>query len=144
MADSFSKKENKKKKAKKQQDKLLRREERKTHNNKGKTLDEMIVYLDENGNFTDTPPHLQVRSSSTSGKKSAAGTPDKEGDGLYTGTVTFLSEKGFGFITEDQTKENIFFHQLQQQEIIKKNDNVSYKKEDGPKGQKAVEIRIKK
>ena len=140
MADSFSKKENKKKKVKKQQDKLLRREERKTHNNKGKSLDDMIVYLDENGNFTDIPPHLQVRSD----KKSSARLPDKDGDNVYTGTVTFLSEKGFGFITEDHTKENIFFHQLQQREIIKKNDRVSYQKEDSPKGKKATEIEIKK
>jgi CspA family cold shock protein len=59
MADSFFKKENNKKKQKKQQDKISRREERKTNNNKGKELDDMIVYVDINGNFTSLPPHAQ-------------------------------------------------------------------------------------
>jgi hypothetical protein len=28
-----------------------------------------------------------------------------------TGIITFFSEKGYGFITEDSSKENVFFHQ---------------------------------
>ena len=61
MACSFSKKENNKKKSKKLQDKQLRREDRKDNNNKGKSLDDMIVYVDVNGHFTSVPPHLQNR-----------------------------------------------------------------------------------
>ncbi len=61
MADSYNKKARQQKRAKKRQDKLERREERKTHNNKGKSTDDMIVYLDENGNFTDVPPERQHR-----------------------------------------------------------------------------------
>ena len=53
MADSYSKKENIKKKEKKREEKRLQREERKTNNNKGKSLEDMIVYVDVLGNFTD-------------------------------------------------------------------------------------------
>ena len=56
MADSFSKKENFKKKLQKQKEKALRREERKENNAKGKSLDDMIMYVDENGQLTSTPP----------------------------------------------------------------------------------------
>ncbi|HUH26194.1 MAG TPA: cold shock domain-containing protein [Flavobacterium sp.] len=140
MADSFSKKENIKKKAKKHQDKQMRREERKTQNNKGKSFDEMLIYIDENGNFTDIPPHLQERNADTPNKKSAT----KDEHGFFTGIVTYMSEKGYGFITEDETKENVFFHQQQQREPIKKNDRVSYTKESSVKGHRAIDIEIKK
>jgi CspA family cold shock protein len=56
MADTFSKKQLQKKKAKKKSDKADKMEQRKTNNNKGKSLDSMIVYIDENGFFSDTPP----------------------------------------------------------------------------------------
>ena len=61
MADSYSKKENIKKKEKKREEKRLQREDRKTNNNKGKSLEDMIAYVDINGNLTDVPPHLQNR-----------------------------------------------------------------------------------
>lgn len=56
MADSFFKKENRKKKIVKQKLKSQKREDRKVNNNKGKGLESMIVYVDENGHLTSTPP----------------------------------------------------------------------------------------
>lgn len=56
MADSFSKKENKKKKARKKQDKAQKREERKSNNDKGKSLEDMMAYVDENGNLSTVDP----------------------------------------------------------------------------------------
>ncbi len=140
MADSFGKKENNKKKAKKQQDKQLRREDRKANNNKGKSLDEMLVYIDINGNFTNVPPHLQVQDTETDRKKEN----ERNEEDFFTGLVTYMNEKGYGFITEDETKENVFFHQQQQRQPIKKNDRVSYKKETTTKGHRAIEIEIQK
>ena len=58
MPDSFNKKENIKKKIKKQQDKVYKRELRKTENNKGKGLESMLIYVDENGHLTSTPPEI--------------------------------------------------------------------------------------
>jgi hypothetical protein len=37
-------------------DKAQRKEERKNNNNKGKALEDMLAYLDENGNLSTTPP----------------------------------------------------------------------------------------
>ncbi len=56
MPDSFTKKENIKKKIKKKKDKVQKRNERKTNNNKGKGFESMIIYVDENGHLTSTPP----------------------------------------------------------------------------------------
>lgn len=59
MADSFTKKEFIKKRAKKKKDKDHKKETRKTNNNKGKGLDSMIAYVDENGYITSTPPEIR-------------------------------------------------------------------------------------
>ncbi len=60
MPDSFTKKENIKKKAKKKKEKELKREDRKTNNNKGKSLEDMFVYVDEKGQLTSTPPEVKI------------------------------------------------------------------------------------
>lgn len=58
MADSFLKKENKKKKILKKKSKDQKKEDRKVNNNKGKGFESMIVYVDENGHLTNTPPEI--------------------------------------------------------------------------------------
>ncbi|MGX7667295.1 hypothetical protein [Flavobacterium pedocola] len=59
MADSFSKKENKKKKILKKKSKDQKKEDRKVNNNKGKGFESMLVYVDENGHLTSTPPEIK-------------------------------------------------------------------------------------
>ncbi|SRR5690554_124016 len=143
MADSFSKKENKKKKLKKLQDKTARREDRKANNNKGKDFEDMIVYVDVNGNFTSTPPHLQNREEDLVKKRKEIEEnlrSEVNPDMVFTGIVTYFSEKGYGFITEDKTNANVFFHHGQLNQPINKHDKVSYKKEFTPKGYRAVDI----
>lgn len=141
MGDSFFKKENQKKKVKKRQDKVLKREDRKTNNNKGKSLDEMIIYVDVNGNFTETPPHLQKKDSDYPNFDNLNKNSQDKDTLDYTGFVKFLSDKGYGFITNDKTQENIFFHSAQLTEIVQKNDKVKYRKEDSLKGFRAVSIK---
>ncbi|TDS62122.1 cold-shock protein [Myroides indicus] len=142
MADSFGKKENSKKKAKKQQEKAARREDRKTNNNKGKDFDDMIVYVDVNGNFTSIPPHLQNREEDLAKAKRPDSNTEDTPENAFTGTVTYFSEKGYGFITEDRTGENVFFHHGQLNQTVNKNDRVGYKKEGTPKGYKAIDIKV--
>lgn len=55
---SFNKREKEKKRIKQREDKAQRREERKNNNNKGKPLEEMLAYLDENGNLSSVPPSV--------------------------------------------------------------------------------------
>ena len=52
---SFGKRENEKKKASKRIEKQKRKDERKA-NPSGSSLDDMIAYVDENGQITQTPP----------------------------------------------------------------------------------------
>lgn len=140
MADSFSKKENNKKKNKKLQDKTARREERKINNNKGKSLDDMIIYVDVNGNFTSTPPHLQNKEEDLAKAKKAKEDSEINPEKILTGTITYVSDKGYGFITEDGTQENVFFHHGELTQPINKHDKVSYQKEASPKGFRAVNV----
>ncbi len=139
MADSYSKKENIKKKVKKKEEKRLQREDRKTNNNKGKSLEDMIAYVDINGNLTDVPPHLQNREEDLQNRKenpNEAIDPAK----IFNGIINSLNEKGFGFITEEKSNDSIFFHQSQLKQEVKKYDKVTYKKEVSEKGYRAIDI----
>ncbi|HLO39291.1 MAG TPA: hypothetical protein VK173_12395, partial [Lacibacter sp.] len=57
MADTWNKKEREKKKQQTKKEKEERKQERK-ENSKTKTLDDMLAYVDENGNISATPPDL--------------------------------------------------------------------------------------
>lgn len=143
MADSFSKKENFKKKIQKQKEKAQRREERKSNNNKGKDLEEMFSYVDEFGRITSTPPEKRDEEIDVNSIRLGAA-PIEEEDPVKTGIVTFFSEKGYGFITENGSKENIFFHTNNCLEPIKKGNKVSFEKEKSPKGFSAINIKLVK
>lgn len=139
MADSFSKKENNKKKAQKRQEKALKKEERKTNNNKGKELEDMLVYVDYNGNLTHIPPgeqDIEAAKRELEERLAAASAPDLES----TGVVTYFSDKGFGFITEDNSKENIFVHSSQSNQPLQQGDKVTFRKERTPRGLSAIEV----
>lgn len=142
MADSFTKKENLKKKAKKKQDKAMRREDRKVNNNKGKTLEDLLVYVDVNGNFTDIPTHLQNRDEDLlkSQMEKANILANNDVDLVRNGVITHVNEKGYGFITEDKTKDNVFFNFDVSNFKLGKNSRVTFKKEITPKGFRAKEI----
>ncbi|WP_010251646.1 cold-shock protein [Myroides injenensis] len=63
---------------------------------------------------------------------------------MQTGVVKFFNEdKGFGFITNDATKQDIFVHITG---LVSKNieqgDKVSYSEEKGKKGIIATEVTI--
>ncbi|ETZ24348.1 cold-shock protein [Pedobacter sp. V48] len=60
---------------------------------------------------------------------------------MKTGTVKFFNtEKGFGFITEDNGTE-IFVHTTGVIGKIRENDQVEYEVEQGKKGLNAVKVR---
>ncbi|KFE97426.1 cold-shock protein [Chryseobacterium formosense] len=144
MADSFSKKENFKKKVQKAKEKAQKREERKTVNNKGKSLDDMIMYVDANGQLTSTPPDNSNVEEFDINNIQLGAAPIEAEELVKTGIITFLSEKGYGFITEDSSKENVFFHTNNATEVLKKGNKVSYEKEKSPKGFSAIDIKIVK
>ncbi|WP_295229774.1 cold shock domain-containing protein [uncultured Chryseobacterium sp.] len=142
MADSFSKKENFKKKVQKAKEKAQKREERKTSNNKGKSLDDMLMYVDANGQLTSTPPDNTERAEIDLDNIQLGAAPIEAEEIRKTGIITFFSEKGYGFITEDKSKENVFFHSNNCTEMVKKGNKVSFEKERSPKGFSAVDIKL--
>ena len=138
MADSFSKKENFKKKIAKQKEKAIRREERKSNNDKGKEAE--FMYVDAYRRLTSTPPEERLEVNLDDIQLGAA--PIEAEEAVKTGIVTFFSEKGYGFITEDGNKENVFFHSNNCVHLVKKGNKVSFEKERSPKGYSAINIQL--
>ena len=111
--ETYGKKENQKKKLKQRQEKAEKMEERKANAKKGKSLNEMMAYIDENGHISDTPPDprrmkifLQEDMQISVPKQEAR----QEGDSIRKGVVTFFNdEKGFGFINDLQTQDVFLF-----------------------------------
>lgn len=61
----------------------------------------------------------------------------------FQGTVKFFnSEKGFGFIKCETTKEDIFVHVSGLIDEIKENDTVEFETQQGRKGMNAINVTI--
>ncbi|MCC9071297.1 cold shock domain-containing protein [Flavobacterium sp. F-65] len=62
---------------------------------------------------------------------------------MKTGVVKFYNEaKGFGFITEEGTGQDVFVHASGLKEQISENDSVQFEIVDGKKGKNAVEVKV--
>ncbi len=142
--ETFSKKEKEKKRLKKREEKLKRQEERKANSQKGSSLDDMIAYVDENGNITDTPPDPSKRKK-IDAESIEIGVPKRENDDTVTelkGRIDFFNEaKGFGFIKDLNTQERYFVHVNGLLDEVKENDKVTFELEQGLKGLNAVRVK---
>lgn len=144
--ESFNKKEVRNKKEKKRKEKEKKRLAKKE--NEKSSMDEMIAYVDENGMITSTPPDP--------GKKKIfnpediqIGTPksdsQKDIDPIRKGSVKYFDQaKGFGFITDLETRESVFFHVNNTLEEIKEGNLVTFEVEMGQKGPVAVRVQQSK
>ena len=144
--ETFSKKEREKKKLKKQQDKKEKAEDRKANGDKGKSLDDMMAYVDENGVISSTPPD-PARKKIIKVEDIVIGVPEQKPvdpeDLIRKGKVTFLNEaKGYGFIRDQQSGESLFVHVNNCSQQIQHHDNVSFEIEWGPKGASAINVKL--
>lgn len=142
---TFNKKEKEKQRAKHRQDKKEKMEERKANASKGKSLDDMMAYLDENGNITSQPPDPSKKKVFNQ-EDIEIGVPKQRElspeELIRNGSVTFFnSTKGFGFIKDRQTGESVFFHENQLTEAIKEGDKLQFEVEMGAKGPVAINIK---
>ena len=62
---------------------------------------------------------------------------------MYTGTVKFFNEsKGFGFVVDNASKEEIFVHVSGLIDDIREGDQVTFNTVRGKKGMNAVDVKI--
>lgn len=146
MAETFSKRERRKKKIERRREKEFRRDERRQLPVKQKSLEEMMAYVDENGNLSDTPPDPK------NAYKAAVedividiprALPD-DPDAIPTGVVSYFDpSKGYGFIINDQTQERLFVHVNSFAEPTTElsiGDKVSYTPTRSPRGMQATAV----
>jgi len=143
--ETFNKKEKEKKRLKKRQDKQAKREERKA-TPKRSGIENMMAYVDEYGNVSDTPPDATIKKVVIKVEDIELGVPKREKEDevspIRNGKVEFFNdEKGFGFIKENETSEKFFVHVSSLTEEIVEGNAVSFELEQGLKGLNAVRVK---
>ncbi len=140
---TWNKKEKEKQRLKKRDDKAKKKEARKA-NAPGGGFDNMIAYVDENGNITSTPPD-PAKKEKINAEDIEIGVPRKETkdekEKIRKGVVTYFNDsRGYGFIRDLETRESIFVHINSLSEPVTENDKVTFEVEQGKKGLAAVNV----
>lgn len=141
---NFGKQEAEKKRLQKKNEKEERRLARQANKGQG---EDMIAYVDENGNITSTPPDPTKKKEVAleSIRIGVARQEDREPeDATRTGTVTFFnSAKGYGFIKDAASQESIFVHANNLGGLtITEGNKVTFEVEPGMKGPTAVRVKM--
>jgi cold shock CspA family protein len=145
--ESFNKKDVRNKKEKKRKEKEKKRLARK-ENEKKSSLEDMIAYVDEDGNISSTPPD-PAKKKDIKLEDIEIGVPNresgKETDPIRKGIVSFFNDsKGYGFIRDLETNESVFVHANNLLEDIVEGNKVSFEIERGPKGLAALRVSLAK
>ena len=136
----MNKKELNKVKEQKKKDKLKRKEERKAIGSR--SFEDMIAYVDENGNITDTPPDPEKKTE-VSLESIAISSPkleDMEPVQLKGRVEHFNADKGYGFIKDMGSQNKYFFHISNAPADIAEGNIVNFELEKGQRGMNAVSI----
>lgn len=143
--ETYNKKEVRKKQEKKRKDKEARKLARKENANKLDNQD-MIAYVDEFGNILSEPPDVSQKKDvklediEISIPKGSEQTAE---DYLKIGVVTFFNEqKGYGFIREQESKQNVFVHSKDIDGKIKEGNKVVFELGSGPRGPIATDVKL--
>jgi len=142
--ETTGKKEKTKQKIQKKKDKEEKKEMRKANSNKGKSLDEMMAYVDEYGNITDTPPDPKKRKV-IKAEDIMLGVPTRDDteETVRNGVITYFNDdKGYGFIKDTKSQESIFVHANGLTNgPVKEKDKVTFEVENGKRGLQAVSVK---
>ncbi|MEJ7642971.1 MAG: cold shock domain-containing protein [Chryseolinea sp.] len=145
--ETFNKKELEKKKLQKRKEKEQRKEDRKAHAKEGQSLEDMMAYVDENGNISTVPPD-PTKKRDIRQEDIVTGSRNFESAGsaaIRQGKVLFFNtSKGYGFIKDVQSGESIFVHTNGLLTPVSENDLVSFETMKGGKGLNAVKVRVVK
>jgi cold shock CspA family protein len=139
--ETSNKREKEKQRQKEKREKREKMEERRASQAKGKSLDEMLAYVDEEGNISSTPPDPQKKKVFNAEDIEIGVSRSKEADDpIKEGKIDFFDgSRGFGFIIQNDG-DKIFFHINQTTYPVKEGDVVNYGIERGPKGWNAVDV----
>ena len=143
--ETFNKKEVRKRKEKKRKEKEQKRAQKKNEGKKS-NFDDMIVYVDEFGVISSTPPDPKNKSVIDADsielditKKNLNSAQEL----LHKGVITYFNEaKGYGFIRDMESHESIFVHANSLQEPVKENNIVVFEIGKGTKGPAAMNVRL--
>ena len=143
--NTFNKKEREKKKHQKRKEKEAKRLDKKDQE-VNSSLDNMMVYLDTNGNFVSTPPDLtKTEVDETSIQISTPKSIPIDMDSERRGKVTFYNDqKGYGFIEQDGTQEKFFLHHSNLVDTVQEGNKVKFKIKKGDKGFDAIDVKVVK
>ena len=143
--ESFNKKDVRNKKEKKRKEKAAKKLAKR--DGEKSSFDDMIAYVDENGVITSEPidpaskTEVKLEDIAVSVPKGS----EEEVDPIRKGTVTFFNDsKGFGFIKDLETKQDVFVHANNIIGEIKEGNLVTYEVEMGQRGPNAVRVQISK
>ena len=141
--ETFGKKDKENRKKQKKKDKERKQELRSVNSNKGKGLEAMMAYVDENGNLSTTPPDPK-KMSVIDATEIAVSVIRKEDIRVssHKGKLTYFNaEKAYGFITDMKTQEKVFVHQTSFSEPIELNEKIAFETERTVRGLVAVNVR---
>ena len=146
MAETWNKKEREKKKQQSKKEKAERKQERKDNNKDGKSLDDMMAYIDENGNISSTPPDPR-KMRKVKLEDIEIGVPKQQDidpeDLIRKGTITFFNQaKGYGFIKDLESQQSVFVHINGLKDPVHEGSKVSFEVEMGPKGANAINVKL--
>jgi cold shock CspA family protein len=146
MAETWNKKEREKKKQQSKKEKAERKQERKDNNKDGKSLDDMMAYIDENGNISSTPPDPR-KMRKVKLEDIEIGVPKQQEmdpeDLIRKGTITFFNQaKGYGFIKDLESQQSVFVHINGLKDPVQEGSKVSFEVEMGPKGANAINVKL--
>jgi cold shock CspA family protein len=136
-----NKREKEKQRQREKKEKREKMEERKANPDKGKSLEDMMAYVDEDGNLTSSPPDPQKKRVFNA-EDIEIGVPkfQESDDPNLEGRIDYFdASKGFGFIVQNNGVK-VFFHISETNYPVNEGDLVSFTVEKGPKGLKAVGV----
>jgi cold shock CspA family protein len=146
--ETYNKKEVRNKKEKKRKDKEKKRLDRRENASEGKSFDDMIAYVDENGRLTSTPPDplmkrkVNAEDIEISVPRTNASAPENN---VRRGIVSFFNEsKGYGFIRDLDNQQSVFVHINDFVDSITEQNRVTFEIEMGHKGPRAVNVKLDK
>ncbi|WNJ17928.1 cold shock domain-containing protein [Pontibacter sp. G13] len=144
--DTFNKKDFEKRKRQKRKEKEAKREARKSADSR--SFDDMIAYIDENGNLVSTPPDPTKKKKEVDASEIVLGSRnsrefEEEVDPIRRGKVSYFNmDKGYGFIIDSETQDSVFVHINDLKFPLKEQDRVTFETEKGPKGLKAFNVNL--